>query len=337
VLDIYAAFRGTFIFFFFQSIEVIRFATPFWRELFNRHMRLLSSSIVSTKLGSNKGGAHLIDVSHLNHIVSVDLEAMTITAEPAVNMGEITHLLVPQGLALLCQVEMESLTIGGLSMGLGMETNSHTCGFFQETVVAYEIVTATSPPERRIITKESDPDTFYALPWSVGTLGFLASVTVKIVKTKPFVKMTYTMTRSAEELTRVMTELSEADDKAPTFLEATVYSAKTAVVQCGEFVDAPQSKEEKAMVNGINWWFKKFYFRHLWDLLDETKADGSPKYETYTEIIPLMHCKWPSRSLPPSLPLSLSLFKSFPLSAPLFAYACSEAFCRRSFLSQFIF
>ena len=61
------------------------------------------------------------------------------------------------------------------------------------------------------------------------------------------------------------------------------------------------------MVNGINWWFKKFYFRHLWDLLDETKADGSPKYETYTEIIPLMHCKWPSRSLPPSLPPSLSL------------------------------
>ena len=233
----------------------------------------------------------MIDVSHLNHIVNVDLEAMTITAEPAVNMGEITHLLVPQGLALLCQVEMESLTIGGLSMGLGMETNSHVCGFFQETVVAYEIVTATSPPEIRTITKENDPDTFYALPWSVGTLGFLASVTVKIVKTKPFVKMTYTMTRSAEELTRIMTELSEADDKAPTFLEATVYSAETAVVQCGEFVDAPETKEEKAMVNGINWWFKKFYFRHLWDLLDETKSDGTPKYETYTEIIPLLHCK----------------------------------------------
>ena len=43
-------------------------------------------------------------------------------------MGQITHLLVPQGFALQIQVEMESITIGGISMGFGMETNSHTVG-----------------------------------------------------------------------------------------------------------------------------------------------------------------------------------------------------------------
>jgi delta24-sterol reductase len=90
------------------------------------------------------------------------------------------------------------------------------------------------------------------------------------------------MTKSAEELTKVMTEMSEADDKAPEFLEATAYSKDTAVVQCGEMCDEPTTPEEKAMVNGINWWWKPFYFRHLEQLL----LDGHDEYE---EIIPLKH------------------------------------------------
>lgn len=255
---------------------VMRTARPNWASM-------------STKLGSNKGDSTRIRTGQLDHIVQVDEEAMTITAEPAVNMGDITNYLMPRGLALLCQVEMESLTIGGLSMGLGMETNSHNLGWFQESVVQFEIVTAESPPRVRKITAKDDPDIFYALPHSVGTLGFLVSVTVKLTRTKPFVRMHYIMTKSAEELCEVMTKLGEADNDlkksggVPTqFLEATAYSKDTAVVQTGEFCDAPTTKEDKAMVNGINWWFKPFYFRHLEDLL-------LAGHKTYDEIIPLKH------------------------------------------------
>jgi len=244
---------------------------------------------MSTKLGSNKQNSHQIYTGHLNHILEVDEENMTVTAEPAVNMGDITNLLCPRSLALLCQVEMESLTIGGLSMGLGMETNSHNDGWFQESVVAFEIVTAQQPPQVKRVTAESDPDIFYTLPHSVGTLGFLTSVTVKMTRTKPFVRMHYIMTKSSAELTDRMTTLSEADDckvksaGVPTqFLEATVYSKHTAVIQTGEFCDAPTTAEEKAMVNGVNYWFKPFYFRHLEDLL----VAG---HDTYDEIIPLKH------------------------------------------------
>jgi len=84
-----------------------------------------------------------------------------------------------------------------------------------------------------------------------------------------------------------MTKYSEANsDKSlgvPTqFLEATVYSKHTAVVQCGEMCDAPTTPEDKAKVNGINWWWKPFYFRHMQYLLEAG-------HETYEEIIPLKH------------------------------------------------
>jgi len=51
----------------------------------------------------------------------------------------------------------------------------------------------------KLVTEESDRDLFFALPWSVGTLGFLGSVKLKIIKIKPFIKLTYIPTYSLEE------------------------------------------------------------------------------------------------------------------------------------------
>lgn len=239
-------------------------------------------SSMSTKLGSNKGDAHRIDVSHLDHILEIDEANLTITCEPGVNMGDITNVLLPRMLALLCQVEMEALTIGGLSVGLGMETNSHVIGWFQETIVQFEIVTGESPPRVLKVTRESDPDLFYSLPHSVGTLGFLTSVKVQLARTKPFVRMKYIMTKSAQELCNTMTKLGEGiDEKTPQFLEATAYSKDTAVIQCGEMCDAPRAGDRK-LINRVNLWYKPFYFKHLQHLLEEG-------HDTYEEIIPLKH------------------------------------------------
>merc|ERR1711865_998086 len=233
---------------------------------------------MSTKLASNKAGAHCVPVTHLDHIIDLDLDNMTITAEPNVTMGMITAFLVPKGFALQIQVEMESITVGGLVMGFGMETNSHTVGFFQESVLAYELL---SPDAKiRHVTKESDPELFYALPWNYGTLGFLLSAKLRIVRVKPYVHMKYLVTHSPKELGKVMKKMAEADD-APTFLEATIYTKDTAVIQYGDFVDPPVSgSREASLINGINWWWKPFYFRWVEGFI--AKGGGE-------EIIPLYH------------------------------------------------
>lgn len=140
--------------------------------------------------------------------------------EPLVDMRCMTRTLVPLGFQLAIQVEMEvracvldgeretggrvrgkmcklewthhermqrqphaqDLTVGGLCMGLGMETNSHLFGLIQETVVAFEIVTARGELLR--VTKHSDPELFATLPWSHGTLGFLVAVELRIIPIK---------------------------------------------------------------------------------------------------------------------------------------------------------
>jgi len=233
---------------------------------------------MSTKLSSNKAGCHLVPVTHLDHILDVDFDRMTVTVEPFVNMGMVTSFLLPKNFALEIQVEMESITVGGLAMGFGMETNSHTVGFFQESVVEYEIVS----PDGVIhfVNKDSDPDFFYAIPWNYGTLGFLLSAKIRIVPVKEYVHMEYIITNSPEELGLQMTKLAEADD-APTFLEATIYTKNTAVIQCGHFVDSPKAGSSEAkMINCINHFWKPFYYKHVETFIP--RGGGS-------EIIPRHH------------------------------------------------
>jgi delta24-sterol reductase len=261
-----------------ERVEKIKDQVKKWNES-GRQGKLRTARAawlsMSTKLSSNKEDARLVHVGDMSKILEIDTKKMTITCEPGVTMGMITHQLLPLGLALTVQVEMESISIGGVSMGFGMETNSHRAGFFQESVVSYEIVTADAIVKR--VTAKSDPDLFYALPWSCGTLGFLTSVTVRIIRTKPFVHIKYIPTHSKEELCRKMTELSYADD-APGFLEATIYSKETAIIQVAEFVDVTTAEQRK-MINPINAFYKPFYYKHVETFLDKNGGE---------EIVPLV-------------------------------------------------
>lgn len=207
----------------------------------------------------------------------MDVEKGFVRTEPLVDMRYMTRTLVPLGYQLAIQVEMESLTIGGLCMGLGMETNSHRFGLLQETVLAFEIV--TSHGELLRVTRESNPDLFYALPWSHGTLGFLVAVELKIIPIKPYVHVRYLPCHTQEELCSQMKALSEAKNP-PEFLEATVYSKETSVIQVGEFADV-DSPEKRRKVNGVNHFWKPWYYLHV----EEALTNKGP----FDEYIPVRH------------------------------------------------
>lgn len=212
---------------------------------------------MSTRLASTKSGCHLIPLGHLNRILNADLARGTVSVEPMVTFGELSDFLLPRGHMLRCHVEMEAITVGGVAMSFGLETNSHLTGFFQESVISYEIITPDGVV--RTVTAESDPNLFRALPWSYGTLGFLTSVTLRIVKAPRYVHVTYIPTRSDEELQRRLRELSLSNDP-PTFLEATVYSKGRAVIQCGRPAEMATSWWK---LNRINLWYKPFYYKHV--------------------------------------------------------------------------
>lgn len=229
---------------------------------------------MSTKVASNKDSCELISTSHLNHILKIDEENLTITCEPGVKMGQITQALLPRRLALKCQIEMESLTIGGISSGWGLETNSYAHGFFQETIQEYELCLSTG--QILIVNKENNPDLFYALPWSHGSIGFLLSVTVQMIRITPYVKITYIPTSSPADL-QAKLEHYTIEKPTHTFVEATIYTKDKAVIQLGDFVEKPDTP---GRLNGINHFWKPFYFKHVESYLE--------KGEDW-EVVPIKH------------------------------------------------
>lgn len=193
---------------------------------------------MSLRVATYKADCVQIPVN-LKNILSVDTAKQIIRVEPMVTMSDITDYLVPKGYALAVHPEMDDLTIGGLCMGVGIETTSHRHGFLFETIEAFEVIIADGTLIRA--TRTQNADLFHALPWSHGTLGFMVAVELNIVPIKPYMRLQYIPCYSQEEFCTQFQSLSEAENP-PAYLEALVYSPSKSMILCGDLETLTRKK-----------------------------------------------------------------------------------------------
>ena len=213
---------------------------------------------MSTRTASFKKDCSKIECN-LRDIICLDKKRNVVKTEPLVDMRYMTRYLIPKGYQLAVQVEMEDLTVGGLCMGLGMETTSHRFGLIQETIESFDIVLASG--ELLHVTRENNPELFYTLPWSHGTLGFLVAVELRVIPIKSYVNVNYIPCYNQDDLCSKMKELSESENP-PDFLEATVYSQNKSVIMASFFRDANLISDWKK-INFVNCFWKKWYYLHV--------------------------------------------------------------------------
>ena len=126
---------------------------------------------------------------------------------------------------------------------------------------------------------DNDPDLFYSVPWSYGTLGFLVSVEIDIVPSKRFVQLDYTPVYSLDQMVETFEREVERVDPATgaqaDFVECLVFSLERAVVMTGRMVDSCTPGQ----LNHIGHWYKPWFFKHVQGYLDANT--------TGTEYIPM--------------------------------------------------
>ena len=122
-------------------------------------------------------------------------------------------------------------------MATGMTTHSHVCSLIHETIVEYEVVTASG---EIVLARQDTPehaDLWRALPWSHGTLGFLVSLKLRTLPARPWVRLTYTPCRTSEQLTNayrgLLAQAEREEPATPFFVEAIVFSKETSVLMTG--------------------------------------------------------------------------------------------------------
>ncbi|CAG9796151.1 unnamed protein product [Diatraea saccharalis] len=239
-------------------------ARPTWQTMSFRQS-LYKKSFTNIKV-------NLVDV------LEVDVDNMTVRCEPLVTMGQLSRTLEPLGLALAVVPELDQLTVGGLVMGTGVETSSHVHGLFQHICLRYELVLA----DGSVVTcsKDENPDLYYAVPWSYGTLGFLTSVVIKVVPAKKYIRLEYhPYTKLSDLADRFRKE--SLDDKPHQFIEALLYTKDSGVVMLGDMVDEIGTDGK---LNEIGKWYSEWFFvqvqRHL-------KKHQENVRKTVVEYIPL--------------------------------------------------
>ncbi|XP_067937585.1 delta(24)-sterol reductase-like isoform X2 [Watersipora subatra] len=221
---------------------------------------------ISFRRGKYKNSLTNIDVC-LRDILHVDVERKVVRVEPMVSMGQITALLNPMGWTLPVLPELDDLTVGGLIMGVGIESSSHLHGLFQECCVSFDLVLADGSLVK--CTKDMRSDLFYSVPWSYGTLGFLVAAEIKIIPAKKYVKLEYIPITSREDLCELLPAAASSDERFD-FVEALAYDENRAVLMKGRLTDGEEGCNAK--VNAIGRWYKPWFFKHVEEFLERNQA-----------------------------------------------------------------
>ena len=210
-----------------------------------------------------------VRVDFLQDIVSLDKENMLVSVEPGITIGFLNRALVSLGYTLPVVPELDTLTIGGLVMGGGIESTSHKYGLFHHLCKEYEVVTADG--EVIIANEEVNSDVYHAIPMSYGTLGFVVKINLQVIKYKPYIRLTYRPCYTLSDTVALLSKETHKETENDS-VEGIAYSKDTAVIMTGQFVTEDQV--EKNLINRQGLWYKPWFYQYVETFLQKGKGNN---------------------------------------------------------------
>ncbi|BFZ63666.1 hypothetical protein YB2330_004798 [Saitoella coloradoensis] len=156
-----------------------------------------------------KDGAERISMSHLDALLSIDVEGRVAHVEPLVTFSSLCTVTMEKGLLPAVVPEFRSITVGGAIQGLGIESSSWRNSTFDTSVIDATLIAG----DAQIRTAKDDGELWSAVPGSCGTVALVAGTEVRLEKASPWMRVRYVRYRTPAEFGR------EADCKIRSLLE----------------------------------------------------------------------------------------------------------------------
>jgi len=190
-----------------------------------------------------------INVRDFTHVLHVDPEALVAEVEGMTTYEDFVEETLKFGCLPTVVPELKSITIGGAVTGIGIESSSFRFGLVHETILEMDILLGTGDVVTATPTNEHK-DLFFGFPNSYGTFGYALRLKVKLVKAKPFVKLSRTAYDDAEKFFADMqaTCLAGRRDGSIDFVDGALLGGKL-YLTTGTFVDAAPYTSDYTYLN----------------------------------------------------------------------------------------
>jgi len=129
----------------------------------------------------------LLDATGLGHVISVDREARRAEVEGMTTYADLVDATLPHGLAPAVVPELRSITVGGATTGLGIESSSFRYGLVHETVTDFDVLAADGRVLR--CSPDEHADLYRGFPNSYGSLGYATRLGLRLVPVASFVRL----------------------------------------------------------------------------------------------------------------------------------------------------
>ena len=208
----------------------------------------------------------VVDTSDMDRLFPVDLETMTVKAEPKVPMDALAAHCLKQGVIPKIVMEFKGITVGGGYSGFSGESSMYRYGLFNNTITDIEIVLGDGTLETA--SRTHNEELLEHAAGSLGTFGIVTLLTIELIPATPYVQVDI---RRVDNV-NVAHELFEGavNDESIHFIDGVYFGKGKIVVMFSRFVEKPPSQNQVLKKMQVHWFA---------DTIEEKLAKEKPTHE----------------------------------------------------------
>ncbi|KAJ4292723.1 hypothetical protein N0V90_009386 [Kalmusia sp. IMI 367209] len=220
-------------------------------------------------------GTPQLFITHLKHILSINAAEKYAVVEPNVMLGTLLTEAQKHGLMPPILMDFPDVTVGGGFSGASGESMCWEEGLFDGCVEEVELILGNGDVVRAVKGGEN-AELFDAARCSLGTLGVVTLVKMRLREAKDSVLMSYEKKGSVKEMTDRIVELCESEDPGFDYIEGLMYSQKEGVVVTAQHIDSKSQEAKRYPRQRFDRPLDEWCYRH-------TRAVASG----HSEVVPL--------------------------------------------------
>ena len=180
-----------------------------------------------------------IDVRNFDQVIHIDADKLVAEVEGMMTFDDLVKATLEFGCLPAVVPELKTITIGGALVGIGIESSSFRYGLVHETITNCEVLLATGEVIECNATNKHQ-DLFKAFPNSYGTLGYALKVSVKLVRVRPFVKLTHHGFSQSDLYYQTLKEMCETNHSngSVSYIDGSIFSKNKMVITTAEEVES---------------------------------------------------------------------------------------------------